>query len=100
MPEQMIRIPRSIGPLKIRPPSSDEQEGRPKQHLGNSPVESVAEKDMTLELLTEFSPLSSLSVADGDCEAAQRDHRPAPALPLSGGMKLDAAAAKGPCHRH
>ena len=52
MPEQMIRIPRSIGPLKIRPPSSHEQEGRPTQHLGNSPVESVYEKDMTLELLT------------------------------------------------
>ena len=73
MPEQMIRIPRSIGPLKVRPPSSDEQEGRPKEHLGNSPVEPVPAKDMTLELPTKFSPLTHpLSFSTLQMEIAKR----------------------------
>ena len=50
----------------------------------------ASEIDMTPARVTyrvSTDPLSSLSVADGDCEAAERDHRPAPALPLPRGMK-------------
>lgn len=58
MPEQMIRIPRSIGPLKIRPqPSqSDEPKGRPTEAFGEFACGiSQRARRYDPELLTEIS---------------------------------------------